>query len=326
MTLEFAAYNNMLDEPLLTVSKASKAGRRLYYEVPQAPVGVLAFFHGARRSWMLAKGVSAAVPGGGALVGAFVWLAGKRLARSLHGVSRTVRASRPLVPAELTTRAPWLRPTPAGCAHNAYDLWPPQLGCEECRGECQGPPPGETFPACCGQNWTPPRGLPGRSTHVLPAFPYRRSPSPTPPPPHPSNPPPSHPTPTQPSCRPAWRGVPHQAGAVAGLCCGRHEFTGPLQRPFQGDVPLLQARPGRAGMLGQPGLPDSRCPGLSWPGAVMGGAGARAWPRKKRTAVPSREVCRTALPALPTHPASCFPTGPSTCAATATTGSLQWRP
>ncbi|KAL4441476.1 hypothetical protein ABPG77_001980 [Micractinium sp. CCAP 211/92] len=66
ITLEFAAYNNMLDEPLLTVSKASKAGRQLYYEVPQAPVGVLAFFH--------------------------------------------------------------------GCAHNAYDLWPPQLGCEECRG------------------------------------------------------------------------------------------------------------------------------------------------------------------------------------------------
>ncbi len=110
ITLEFAAYNNMLDEPLLTVSKASKAGRQLYYEVPQAPVGVLAFFHGARRSWMLAKGVSAAVPGGRALAGSFVWPAGERLARSLHGVSRTVRASRPLVPAELTTRAPWLRP------------------------------------------------------------------------------------------------------------------------------------------------------------------------------------------------------------------------
>ncbi|KAL4444235.1 hypothetical protein ABPG75_011972 [Micractinium tetrahymenae] len=66
LTLDFAAYNNLLDQPLMTVSKASKAGRQLYYEVPQAPVGVLAFFH--------------------------------------------------------------------GCAHNAYDLWPPQEGCKECRG------------------------------------------------------------------------------------------------------------------------------------------------------------------------------------------------
>lgn len=49
LTLDFVAYNNLLDEPLLTVTKVTKAGRQLYYEVPQAPVGVLAFFHGARR-------------------------------------------------------------------------------------------------------------------------------------------------------------------------------------------------------------------------------------------------------------------------------------
>lgn len=66
LTLDFAAYNNLLDEPLLTVSKATKAGRELYYEVPQAPVGVFAFFHGARRQPRDMQAVQASVAGSGA--------------------------------------------------------------------------------------------------------------------------------------------------------------------------------------------------------------------------------------------------------------------
>lgn len=64
--LDYPPNRNADNQPVLTVTKANIEGRDVYYEVPQAAVGMYVFFH--------------------------------------------------------------------GCAHNGYDHWPPQPGCEECRG------------------------------------------------------------------------------------------------------------------------------------------------------------------------------------------------
>ncbi|KAL4434032.1 hypothetical protein ABPG75_000473 [Micractinium tetrahymenae] len=66
LTLDYPANRNADNQPVLTVTVANIKGREVYYEVPQAPVGMYVFFH--------------------------------------------------------------------GCFHNGYDHWPPQPGCEECRG------------------------------------------------------------------------------------------------------------------------------------------------------------------------------------------------
>ena len=50
-TLQYPVNRNRAGQPVMTVTKLQMAGKRLvYWEVPQAPVGVLFFFHGCHHT------------------------------------------------------------------------------------------------------------------------------------------------------------------------------------------------------------------------------------------------------------------------------------
>jgi hypothetical protein len=159
---------NRAGQPVLTPTRAELAGREVYYEVPQSPVGLLFFFH--------------------------------------------------------------------GCKHYAYDHWYPQPACPECRGaRATGPlqrhPAGWLAGLLAAAGW--PGGAGAASlVAAISAWPCRTS--------LPLQHTPEPPL-LPPWCRPARRGVSHQAGAGPGLRFLRDTGTG--QDLVQGRHLLLRVGP-----------------------------------------------------------------------------------